>query len=194
MESDAIQLSDIKIESGKSNRSEISFPSSDSSHTPTFVYADRKGSTSSSWIDLDKTRKEMKWNDTHDHLLKNWKLDIRKEHIKHENSKMKYTRLISYFNLPASLIPIALSILIDEIGDNVTTSIFMLISGILFGISSFFDFGGKREQHSQASEKYSELFLMIELELSKPREFRVQADVYLERVYNLLIKYNADSP
>lgn len=87
--------------------------------------------------------------------------------------------------MPSVLIPIILGGLSSIIPCNsLASSVVLMVAGLFFGITMFFDFAQKQEEYSNTANKFFELNTNIAAELSKPKSHRVACDVYLERIKN----------
>ena len=132
----------------------------------------------------DGDRVEMPWQSREETFLENLKEDCihlsNCHEIASKAAKCKYT----LFQLPVVILPLVLAGISPYLpeGFNALRDMGMLTTGILGGISSFFNFGKKQNQHNEFSGKYQALAAMIHSELIKPRRFRIALDVFLERV------------
>jgi len=132
----------------------------------------------------DGDRVEMPWQSREETFLENLKEDCihlsNCHEIASKSSKCKYTA----FQLPVVILPLVLAGISPYLpeGYNALRDMCMLGTGLLSGISSFFNFGKKQNQHNEFSGKYQALSAMIHAELIKPRRFRTALDVFLERV------------
>jgi hypothetical protein len=108
----------------------------------------------------------------------------------------KYKRVL--WGLPAILIPIVMSPISLMVGwskgdtcANITASDYInacgfLITGVLSGVYSFFDYGTKMQVHFQHAGLYDLIKSDIETEMVKHRPYRIHADVFMTRVKMLM--------
>jgi hypothetical protein len=140
----------------------------------------------------DDQRKELPWEEREEKLLRTWIADIVKRSslrdMKGQRNKIKY----AVFGVPTILIPIILGGMSRVIPNHsMGYSLAVMLSGVLSGVSMFFNFGKKQQEHFDYSNKFFELANEVDSELSKPKRFRVACDVYIERIkqtYNSLVK------
>ena len=143
----------------------------------------------------DISREEMKWNSKNSDLLLKWSLQCSEASEAHGKAAKKFKMLYGWFGLPPILIPIALGILQPYLNDlSIVTSILMVLTGSLSGISTFFDFSQKRSKHEASENSYNELFLKIEAILAIPRRNRNAADVTITEMLFRLNALNAQAP
>jgi hypothetical protein len=140
----------------------------------------------------DIDRKELPWETREETLLKEWKIDCNERSVNHDIVSKKNKIKFAICGTPTVLVPIILS----GIGsvapcNSLIFSIGMMISGIFSGMNLFFNFGKKIESNLSYSAKFFELATEIEMELAKPKRFRVDCSVFMERIkllYNSLCK------
>jgi hypothetical protein len=108
-------------------------------------------------------------------------LDYSQSHTRAmKRAKCRYT----VFGLPSMLIPLVTG----GIGSYIPTqyewisSTALIVTAINSAIIQFFNFGNKQNKHSEASNRYTELAGMINMELAKPDPFRISCDVFVERI------------
>lgn len=143
----------------------------------------------------DDNRKELLWEHREEELLEKWKDEMYDNSKLHRKSGKKYKKLYVIFGVPATLIPIIMSGLTVPLEDYpLTQSLLMITTGILVGISTFFNLGKRFAQHFEYENRYGELAREIEKELKKPKRHRLACDVYMERVYLKYSGLNARAP
>ena len=137
----------------------------------------------------DDDRLEMPWMAKQEEFILKIKEqcdELSKQHtVASKSHKKKYIR----YSVPAIVLPIvcgAISNLIPKDYEYIN-GITLSITGILTGINTFFNHGKKTEKHNEYAGRYAELAGFIATELSKPKKFRIQLDVYLQTVTG---KYN----
>jgi hypothetical protein len=152
--------------------------------------SEKREHTPPSSID-DENRKELLWEKREERLLLKWVEDMRKRSAVHDKLGRKNKILYSVFGIPSVLIPIVIGGLTPILECNTLVySVGMIVTGLFTATNVFFNFSKKTHQHFESQKKMFELANDIETELSKPKRFRVECSVYMERIklsYNLLI-------
>ena len=144
--------------------------------------------TPPSSVDNDQ-RKELLWERREEDLINSWSLDCVARSVFHNEKSRENKIKFGIFGLPAVLIPIILSGISPLLPCNsLTSSIILMFAGLFSGITMFFNFGRKQEEHNNTSNKFFELHTDISSELSKPKIYRIACDVYLEQIKN---RYNS---
>jgi hypothetical protein len=150
----------------------------------------RRENTPTSVDDLN--RRELLWEKREEKLLMQWCKDCQKRSHSHDVKGKQNKIKFAMFGVPSILIPIVLGGVASMVPcHSIIYSVAMMCSGLFSGINMFFNFGGKERDHNAFMNKYFELSVEIESELSKPKRFRIACDVYVERVkliYNGLCK------
>ena len=144
----------------------------------------------------DDDRVELPWEDREEQLVQKIASECTIVSKEHENKAKYNKKLYVAFGLPAMLIPIILAGLNTFLTKEheLLVSSLLILSGILTGISQFFNFGKKTQAHFEYASRYSELLLMIDIEMVKPKRFRLACDVFLERVSKCFADLNANAP
>ena len=144
----------------------------------------------------DVYRQEMKWESRQEEYFKKILkecLEFQKQHDRasHYNKK-KYI----FMSIPIIILPLVLSSINDVLVEkyNYVNTTGMMISGIISGLSTFFNFSKKQAQHNEFSGKYDELAGEIEAMLSKPKRHRIACDVAIERIKNRYNHLNNSAP
>ena len=137
----------------------------------------------------DVEREEMKWLVSAEVLIKKWKNDAEAQSKLHKKkgrlNKFKY----AFFGVPSTLIPIIIAGTNKYMSDYpIVLNALLIMSGVLSGIVSFFNFGARSEKHFIAEVKLVEFVNEIDVMMSKPKRHRVAADVYLQATVD---KYNS---
>ena len=142
----------------------------------------------------DENRKELPWETREEKLLLKWCDDCRKRSKAHDMKGKKNKIKFAIFGIPSILIPIILGGVASVVPCySIIYSTVMMGSGLISGVSMFFNFGKKEQEHFNFMNKFFELANEIESELSKPKRFRVACDVYVEKIkqeYNSLCKHS----
>jgi len=143
----------------------------------------------------DENRKELLWEHREEELLTKWKDELYGNSKQHRKSGKKFKKLYAIFGVPATLIPIIMSGLTNQLEDySLTQSLLMITTGTLVGISTFFNLGKRFAQHFEYEHRYDELAREIEKELKKPKRHRLACDVYMEKIYLKYSGLNARAP
>jgi hypothetical protein len=125
------------------------------------------------------------WTEASEKLLKSW-LDICVNKSEFHERQGKYFKWKNQlYGLPAILIPIVITPLvlilnISPITAEIVSTSSLIATGVFNGVHRFFDFQKKSFQHLEYSGKYNELKTFIEVELAKEREYRFDADRFIE--------------
>lgn len=131
-------------------------------------------------------------------LLKHWLEEARKNKTAHNLKGRKFKRKHELFGLPSVLLPIVYSpiagLLADEPGVNIASVCVLIVTGILSGVYTFFDFGRKAERHFRYEALYSDLATTILVELSKSRPIRIRADRFIEMMQSKVDNLGANAP
>jgi len=145
-----------------------------------FIPKDKRTPSESS---KDNDREEMPWESKQEEFIdkiKNNCIQLSNQHgYASKSHKKKYIR----YSIPAIVLPIvcgAVSNLIPTDYEYIN-GITLSLTGILTGINTFFNHGKKTEKHNEYAGRYAELAGFIDSELCKPKKFRVQLDVFMER-------------
>jgi hypothetical protein len=143
---------------------------------------DSKNSDSSSKDDPNRT--EMPWDGKREDFV--WK--IHKDCLEKSSSydaasrsaKKKYTR----YALPGVVVPIIMSVVSPHLPQDYNYIDGIALAGIavLNGLNTFHNWGKKFTSFNEFAGKYADLAGYIDVEMSKPKRYRVALDVFLERV------------
>jgi len=144
----------------------------------------------------DPNREEMPWDSKREEFV--WK--IHKDCIEKStaydtasrSAKKKYTR----YALPGVVVPIVMSVVSPHLPQDYSYVDGIALAGIavLNGLNTFFNFGKKFSNYNEFSGKYADLAGYIDVEMSKPKRFRVALDVFLERVSTKKSFLDANAP
>lgn len=147
------------------------------------IYIDKDGEKSPSTSSKDKARTEMPWEKKQEEFIEriqNTCIQLSNQHAQASKShKKKYIR----YSIPAIVLPLICGAVSNFIPTEYEyiNGITLSLTGILTGINTFFNHGKKTEKHNEFSGRYGELAGYISAELCKPKQFRVQLDVFMER-------------
>ena len=143
----------------------------------------------------DTDRKELMWEEREELFMRKIVEECKTQSELHRKKGKYFKKMYTVFGVPSMLIPIILSGLVDQLHDYaLVQSLLMIGTGIFSGISNFFNFGRKYQEHFDFENKYNGLAGDIGTELVKPKAFRVAADVYLERIRLLYGNLNDNAP
>ena len=70
----------------------------------------------------------------------------------------------------------------------------LLLSGMLSGVNMFLNFSKKEQLFGEYSNKYKELQTIIEFQLTKKKRYRLDVDVFSERIKQVYLELNKNSP
>jgi hypothetical protein len=100
------------------------------------------------------------------------------------------------FALPSTLLPIILGTVQSQFNelDSTVACLAMVVTGLLSGINTFFNYGMKHQKHCDFESRYKELGDEIDLQLSKPKRHRQQADVFLEHCCQRVARLDSAAP
>jgi len=141
---------------------------------------------------------EEEYTDHSEALLKKW-LNEAKENSKAHNIKGRsFKKKHEWFGLPATLLPIVYSpiagLLAGQPGTEIASVAVLVLTGILSGVYTFFDFGRKSQKHFDYEARYSDLYTTIVVELSKKRELRIKVDRFVEMIQSKIDNLGANAP
>lgn len=143
----------------------------------------------------DDNRKELLWEKREEKVLLAWCEDCKDRSLQHDVKGKKNKLKFGLFGVPTMLIPIILGGISSVVPCNsLTYSLGMMATGMFSGISVFFNFGKKEQEHFEYMNRFFELSNEIEAELSKPKRHRVACDVYMEKIKQEYNKYCSLSP
>ena len=136
--------------------------------------------------ELDVVRSEEPWGSNNEGLLLLWMKEWLTAKDLHQQRAKRLRTLSTMVSLPAVLVPVLMAPLAgrgpeDGVPSELSTGAF-LVSAVLSGTMAFFEFRSKANEHDAHSHKYADLGTDVQLELSKLRRFRRQADVFLTEV------------
>jgi len=147
-------------------------------------------------INSDITREEMKWNENIESFLLEISQRCKEKSNKQQNCYKKNKILYLLITIPSVMIPIITSTLESNVlqGHPYVVTYLILLSGLLSGVNSIFNFNTRFFNNSIYDDKYSELASEIELELIKDRNVRRQSDVFLQKISDDFNRINENAP
>lgn len=144
--------------------------------------------SSDNTLSEDTLRYDEPWTTKSENYLKDIMKNCKNLSNIHENSGYYLRRKTNIFSIPSIIIPTIMSPLTTIFGDyeymkyiNMTA---FLITGFLTAINNYYKFSNEMEQHFQFSNKYSIMYNEIDLELSKKKKYRIDVDVFTEKIKN----------
>jgi hypothetical protein len=143
----------------------------------------------------DTARAELLWESREeDHVLRLQKIAAKKAELHSKKAATLRTRYKA-LGVPAAILPLIASTLHEsKVGPPLVITIFLLLSAVLSGVTTFLNLGGRAERHDSYAAKYDQVVLDSQTELSKPKRARVACDVYLERLRLTLGHLNDSAP
>ena len=143
----------------------------------------------------DTTRTEMPWTSKQDAILSDYITACEKKSewcdTLHKHNKKRNIM----FSIPCMMVPIVLSGVTPFIDSfPLVTSGALIFTGCLSTMKNLFQFERKSERFDNFSYLYNQLGAEMELELRKPKRFRVAADVFIERSFMKLNFLNKSCP
>jgi hypothetical protein len=102
------------------------------------------------------------------------------------------------WGLPGVLIPVVMSPLVVMVGmfysdhcavitpSDYVASISLLFTGLFSGVSGFFNYGERTGKHFNVALLYDMIVDDVSLELTKGRQYRMQADVFMTKINMLM--------
>lgn len=144
----------------------------------------------------DRQREEQPWTDKSEKFIRKIQQDCLSKAKAYDqasrSSKKKYTR----YALPGVVVPIVMSVVSPHLPTDYkyVDGIALASIAVLNGLSTFFNFGKKFSNYNEFAGKYSDLASYIEVELSKPKRFRVASDIFLERCSVRIADLNNNAP
>lgn len=136
-----------------------------------------------STVRSEDQRTELLWDTREEKYIK----DIEQKCKDHsmELQKKGYRQRMCYrlWGIPSMILPlIAAAVSEYAIEHKAYGTILMLLSAVCTSLNTFFNFGKRYQQLFDGSQKYQELADEIGLELCKPRKYRLDCDLVLQRV------------
>ena len=141
-------------------------------------------------------RIDLPWTENTERELWSIEKECTEAAMNHEQARRRSKCKYTLFGLPSMLIPLVTGGLGSYIQPDYEwiQSAALIVTAVNSGILQFFNFGEKQNRHNEATGKYSELADAIKMELSKPINFRLSCDVFMERVFVKFQNINATAP
>jgi hypothetical protein len=149
-------------------------------------------------MSAESKRREEPWNERSEKLIMKWRdecvIVAKKHDAKGYVNKSRYKT----WALPNIVLTVVMSGVSGALGDEhymkyMAMSGFV-VSGIITGISSLYNFGKLTQQHFDFSTRYSELALQIDAEMVKGRSFRTPSDVFSLQARMKFEQLNRNAP
>ncbi len=143
----------------------------------------------------DSSRKELLWEKREEDVFYEWLKDMNEKSTAHGKKGKIFKKRYAILMIPATLIPIIISGLSSVlVAHPLIISGAGILTGVLSGLSGFYNLGSKYEQHFQYENHYAILAKEIRKELSKPKAMRPACDVYLEKIMAQLNNLDSNAP
>jgi hypothetical protein len=141
----------------------------------------------------DCHRVELLWDTKAEELIASWGAESKDTARKHNLAAKKFKYLYALFGLPLTVIPVVTGVVGDAIGPDMQTTL-LLSTAVFAGITQFFNFGAKAQQHFEYQSRYTELANEIDVESIKPKQHRVACDMYMEHCLSIFNKLGSGAP
>jgi hypothetical protein len=151
-------------------------------------------------IELEDNNK-IEWNDAIETLIKEQGEKALAYNWLHTRCEKKYSHLNNYIAIPCivmSTISGSASIASNQFGDNMYIPLgigaFSILVGILSTINSYFSWAKRAENHRISALNYSKLYLFISIELSLPRDKRMNPRDFIKVIREQIERLGEISP
>lgn len=132
----------------------------------------------------DSSREELLWEEREEKYIRDIEHECRalSQTLEKIGKRKRYWYAI--WSIPSMLLPVLAASVNEMAPDNLKymSSLLMLGSAMCTTINTFFNFGKKSQQFFEHSNKYRELSDDISVELCKPKKYRLDCDLVLQRV------------
>lgn len=150
-------------------------------------------------VSQDMDREEMKWGESQERQIMLWQKQCLENSLAHKRASGRNKRLYYGTALPITLLPLLAStvqtLFPPVCGKPPLATISIgFASTALAGISTVFKFGHKDQLHAEFENRYHELYVNVQKEMSKPKRFRIACDVYLESISAEMNRLIASAP
>lgn len=150
-------------------------------------------------VSMDVDREEMKWGEPQEKQICIWQDQCLTQSQLHGKASRYNKRLYYATSLPVALLPLIgsaiQSLIVAPCGKPPLISVCVgVASGAIAGLNTIFNFGHKDQLHAEYENRFRELYVDIQKEMSKPKKFRIACDVYLESVSSNLNRLAATAP
>lgn len=151
--------------------------------------------------DQDLNRSEEPWHTNTENLLNRWRENCQMASQAHEIAGKRCKRLGFTWTIPSAVLPaIAAPLIVTShvyadtfIAHTIEAGV-LVLSGVCGVINSTFQYSAQSEKHFAFAARYYDLITDIDLELSKRRAFRTQADVFLTKIHMTFDALNNAAP
>jgi hypothetical protein len=151
--------------------------------------------------DEDISLPEIEWNDAIENLIKEQGEKALAYNWLHTRCEKRYSRLNNYISLPTiglSTLAGSASIASNQFGDSkyipLGIGALSIIVGIISTINSYFSWAKRAENHRISALNYSKLYLFISIELSLPREKRMNPRDFIKVIREQIERLGEISP
>ena len=143
----------------------------------------------------------IEWNDAIETLIKEQGEKALSYNWLHTRCEKKFSNLNNYIAIPCiimSTISGSASIASNQFGDNMYIPLgigaFSILVGVLSTINSYFSWAKRAENHRISALNYSKLYLFISIELSLPREKRMNPRDFIKVIREQIERLGEISP
>lgn len=123
------------------------------------------------------------WTEQTEDYITNIKINCQKEAEHHDKAGYSAKKLYNIYALPAILVPLIAAPIQGTFKDDEWTTYFsmsaLVVTSILTGVNSFFNYGSKMQKHFNFSGRYGDIVTDIEESLTKARNNRINSDVFI---------------
>jgi hypothetical protein len=148
-----------------------------------------------------ETSSPIEWNDAIETLIKEQGEKSLAYNWLHTNCEKKYSRLNNYLAIPVIILSTfsgSASIASNQFGDSKYISLgigaLSILVGIVSTINSYFSWAKRAENHRISALNYSKLYLFISIELSLPREKRMNPRDFIKVIREQIERLGEISP
>lgn len=127
--------------------------------------------------------KQQQWSEEFETLISEWGCELNDYSQMHYYSARLLKRYYYCLAVPAIIFPFIMTFasktIVNETQLLYVNEFAFLLSGILSGLTTFFQYGQRYIQHYSYAHQYDVLNKRITTELSKKRQFRAQVDLFI---------------
>jgi hypothetical protein len=143
----------------------------------------------------DPSREELLWSTRSEDLCAGWVEDSRNRSKQHGRLANKFKCKAQIFGFLNILLPLLLASSTPFIGEyTIMYQVLLFIVSLSAGTTALFKYEHKYCKHGEYENKYLELVDDILSEISRPKAYRLQCDVFIERCKNNHNKLVSSSP
>jgi hypothetical protein len=143
----------------------------------------------------NNSRKELLWSEKIESVIRGWHDECIKIARVHRTGAKYHTNIFYGIGIPASIFPLMLAALNDALKEEpIVTMVLLISTGVLTTVNGFLNPGKRAEAHRNYEAMYNELAVEITSELVKPRSYRQDADVFIQRIMDRFNSLNNRAP